>query len=151
MKRVIGIGFLALLLGACSTFLPRLETPTLSIVNVEMVGGGVWEQNMKVRMRVQNPNDRTLPVHGLTYTLEVAGQELAEGVSDKSFVVPALGETEFDMNVRTNMALALLRLAGDSGKSLADSIDYRIHGKVSLSEGWLRSIPFEESGTFQLK
>jgi LEA14-like dessication related protein len=105
---------------------------------------------MKVRMRVQNPNDRALPIKGLSYTLEVAGEDLAQGVSDNSFLVPALGETEFDMTVRTNMALALLKLAGKQSSSAKD-IDYRIHGKISLSEGLLRSIPFDHNGKFQLK
>jgi LEA14-like dessication related protein len=150
MKKAISAIFAALLLGACSTFLPKLETPHLSIVNVSMLDGSVWEQNLKVRMRVQNPNSRALPVRGLTYTLEVAGEDLAQGVAGDSFVVPAFGETEFDMNIRTNMAMALLRLASGSRTS-SDNIDYRIHGKVSLSEGLLRSIPFEEHGTFKLQ
>ncbi len=142
----------ALLSISCSALAPRLEPPNLSVVNVELMEGSLWEQSLRVRMRVQNPNDRTLPVRGLTYALEVAGEELAQGVSDRSFVVPALGETEFDMTVRTNMALALLKLADSQGGSrAADGIEYRLHGKVSLSEGVLRSIPFHHSGTFQLQ
>lgn len=151
MKRVISIAILGLMLGGCAALAPRLEAPQLSVVNVEALGGSVWEQSMRVRMRVQNPNDRALPVKGLSYVLEVSGEELAQGVSDASFLVPALGETEFDMTVRTNMALALLKLAGRENAAVEQGIDYRIHGKVSLSEGLLRSIPFNHTGKFQLK
>jgi LEA14-like dessication related protein len=139
-----------LLLGGCSLFVPKLETPRLSVVNVELQKSDLWEQRMKVRMRVQNPNDRAIPVKGLTCALEVQGQELAHGVSGASFNVPALGEAEFDMNMTANMAGAIIRLLG-RGDSLGDQLEYRVTGKISLSEGLLRSIPFEDTGTFRLR
>jgi LEA14-like dessication related protein len=141
---------LLLALGGCSLFVPKLETPKLSVINVELQKSDLWEQRMKVRMRVENPNDRPIPVKGLTVALDVQGQELAHGVSGASFNVPALGEAEFDMNMTANMAGALLKLLG-SNNQLGDSVDYRVRGKLSLSEGLLRSIPFEDRGTFRLK
>ena len=139
-----------LLLNGCSLFVPKLETPQLSVVNVELQKSDLWEQRLKVRMRVVNPNDRPIPVKGLTCALEVQGQELAHGVSGASFNVPALGEAEFDMNMTANMAGALIRLLG-KGESLGDQVEYRVTGKISLSEGLLRSIPFEDHGTFKLR
>ena len=139
------------MLSGCSLFVPKLERPQLSVVNVEVQKADLWEQRMKVRMRVVNPNDRPIPVKGLTCALEVGGQELAHGVSGASFNVPALGEAEFDMNMTANMAGAIIKLLGKGGDSLGDELDYRITGKISLSEGLLRSIPFEDHGKFKLK
>jgi LEA14-like dessication related protein len=136
------------LLAGCSLFVPKLQAPGLSIVSVDLLKSDLWEQRLKVRMRVQNPNDRTLPVKGLTYTIDVSGQQFASGVSGASFVVPANGEAEFDMNVTANMAGALFKMLG---RGAADRIDYRIAGKVSLSEGLLRTVPFEQSGSFRLQ
>jgi LEA14-like dessication related protein len=138
------------MLGGCSLFVPKLTTPQLSVVNVELQKSDLWEQRMKVRMRVINPNDRPIPVKGLTCTLEVAGEELAHGVSGASFNVPALGEAEFDMNMTANMAGALIKLLG-KGDSLGNEVEYRVTGKISLSEGLLRSIPFEDRGRFKLR
>jgi LEA14-like dessication related protein len=138
------------MLGGCSLFVPKFETPQLSVVNVELQKADLWEQRMKVRMRVVNPNDRPIPVKGLTCALEVAGQELAHGVSGASFNVPALGEAEFDMNMTANMASAIIKLLG-RGNDAGDEIDYRVTGKISLSEGLLRSIPFEDHGKFKLR
>jgi LEA14-like dessication related protein len=138
------------LLGGCSLFVPQLETPKLSVVNVELQKSDLWEQRMKVRMRVVNPNNRPIPVKGLTCSLEVQGEELAHGVSGASFNVPALGEAEFDMNMTANMAGALIKLLG-RGNSIGDQVEYRVKGKISLSEGLLRSIPFEDNGTFKLR
>jgi len=97
---------------------------------------------------VQNPNDRTLPVKGISYTIDVSGQQLATGQSGASFVVPANGEAEFDMNVTANMAGTLFKLLGHGA---SEGIEYRIAGKVSLSEGLLRTVPFEQHGTFKLQ
>src|SRR5690606_39111084 len=97
-------------LAGCAMLAPQLETPKLSIVNVELTKADMWEQRMKVRLRVQNPNDRELPVKGLTARLEVDGEELASGVSAASFTVPAFGEAEFDMAMTAHVAAALVKL-----------------------------------------
>jgi hypothetical protein len=74
-------------------------------------------------------------------------------MSGSSFVVPRLGEAEFDMIVTANMAGTLLRLANRAERDgrTPDAVDYRIFGKVSLDAGLLRSIPFEERGSFKLR
>ena len=149
--RAIAVSFLVGALAGCSTFLPRLETPQLSIVNVELQESTLWQQRVKVRMHVQNPNDRSLPIKGLSYALEVNGVDFAKGVSAAGFTVPALGEAEFDMNMTANVASSLIKLLGRGSDPMGDQMDYRIKGKISLSEGLLRSIPFEEHGTFKLR
>lgn len=134
---------------ACSMFMPELEPPTLSVVSIELGRSNLFVQHLKVRMHVSNPNDRALAVEGLSYVLDVAGQEAARGVSSASFKVPALGEADFDMDVTANLAGTLLGLISrgmPSGK-----VDYRILGKVRLSHGLLRSIPFDERGTLTLR
>jgi len=140
----------ALLLAGCA-LTPKFTTPRLSIVDVRIESSDLWEQRLKVRMRVQNPNDRTLPVKGLEYTMEVEGQLFASGVSAASFVVPAMGEADFDMNVTTNLAGTLIKLFGRGSDGLGQSVAYRLTGKVALSEGLMRSIPIEERGTFRLQ
>jgi LEA14-like dessication related protein len=145
-----GFVLLALLMSGCSLFVPKLEKPKLSVVGVEMQKSDLWEQRLKVRMRVENPNDRPIPVKGITVALDIQDQEIAHGISGAAFNVPALGEAEFDMNMTANMAGALLKLLG-SGNQLGDSIDYHITGKLSLSSGLFRSIPFEDRGTVRLK
>ena len=141
-------------LAACAAFGPKLATPTLSITDVQLVKSDLFEQRLKVRMRVQNPNDRELSVKGITYAIEVAGERFGNGMSGSSFVVPRRGEAEFDMLVTANMAGTLIRLLGRADKShgaMPDTVDYKIDGKVMLAKGLLRSIPFTEKGTFKLK
>jgi LEA14-like dessication related protein len=136
---------LAVALTGCSLFIPKLEKPTLSVVNVQMLKSDLWHQELRVRLRVQNPNDRVLPIKGLTYELDLDGQEFAHGMSGESFVVPALGEAEFDMSVSANMASLLIKLLGQQN----NQVEYHITGKISLSAGLLRSLTFDDHGTFK--
>jgi LEA14-like dessication related protein len=146
--RSVPLLLLAVALSGCALFVPKLQTPRLAIVDVEVLRANFMEQQLRVRMRVDNPNDRSLPIKGLSYTVYLGGLEFATGVSDASFVVPALGTAEFNMDVTANAAGALFAILS---KPRGQGIDYHMKGRVELSHGWLRSIPFEENGTFTLR
>lgn len=141
----------ALLLAGCGVLGPKLETPNLDVVGIEMLESDLFQQRLKLRLKVQNPNDRELPIKGVSCNVEIAGEQFAQGVSAAQFTVPAFGESEFDMVVTANMASALARLIGSKDAGKRDAIDYRVTGKVSLASGLLRSIPFSETGSLPLK
>ena len=146
MRRLLTL-LLIVGLSGCSLFVPKFEKPTLSVVGIQLMKSDFFHQELRVRLRVQNPNDRSLPVEGIIYQLEVEGQELAHGMSGESFVVPALGEAEFDMSVSANMANMLFKLLNRN----TSQVQYRIYGKISLSAGLLRSIRFDDHGDFKLQ
>jgi len=136
-----------LLLVALAGCVPRLEKPELAVLGVSLEHGTLFEQHLKVHMHVRNPNRRALAVKALEYRLEVGAEQLAHGTSMQSFTVPALGESEFDLGVTTDMAGALLSILG----SHAEALDYHLVGKVTLSEGLALTIPFDQHGTFRLR
>jgi LEA14-like dessication related protein len=138
------------LLAGCGVLSPKLETPKLDVVGIEVMKSDIFQQRLKLRLKVQNPNDVALPIKGVTTDVELAGEKFASGVSGAEFTVPAFGESEFDMIVTANMASALVRLLGSKGGK-REEIEYRVTGKVSLATGLLRSIPFSETGTFRLQ
>lgn len=124
----------------------------MSIVSVDLVKGDLFEQRIKARMKVQNPNDLELAVRGVTYTIELGGEPLATA-SGSSFVVPAKGTAEFDMLVTANLAGTLLKLvekARATGASL-NQVEYRLRGQVRLERGALRTVPFDEKGVLKLR
>jgi LEA14-like dessication related protein len=127
----------------------NLEAPDLSVVSMKVQSADLFEQRMLVRMRVQNPNDRELPIKGITYRIEVNDAQFAQGESNTPFVVPALGEAEFDVQVTANLAGALSKYF--SRKKNDGTLEYRLVGDVALSSGFLRRIPFDERGSVKLK
>jgi LEA14-like dessication related protein len=135
------------LLAGCATV--HFETPQLSVVSIQVQSGDLFEQRLKVHMRVQNPNARELPVKGIEYRIEIFDTEFARGLTDVPFTVPAMGEAEFDVQVTANVAAALMNLGKRGGNR--DKLEYRLVGSVSLASGFLRRIPFDERGSVKLK
>jgi len=139
-----------LYIAGCSLVAPKFIRPNVSVVSIELRGGNLLQQNFAVKLNIQNPNTRALPVNGLHVELNVGGEQIASGVSDRAFVVPAFGESQFDMTIKANMALALLKLAGKMDQR-ADSVDYDLTGAASIDLPFLRDLPFRQSGSLSLK
>jgi LEA14-like dessication related protein len=152
-KRRLTLAALALVtlgmgaLSGCSV-LPKLEAPKLSVVSMKMQSADIFSQRVQLRMRVLNPNARELPIKGINYRVEVDGAELGQGLAGTPFVVPAMGEAEFDVQFTANLAGALAKLL--MRRNSRDSLEYRLVGEVSLSSGFLRRIPFDERGSVKL-
>ena len=143
------LGVLILLsVTSCSALRPELEVPRLSIVSVAMTSADIFNQQFLVRMNVQNPNDRELPIKGLDYKLFLEGDGFAEGLMNKPFTVPALGDTDFEMTVRTNFVSGIGRLLSRlNGRT---QVNYSIEGKLLTDIRFLKKIPFQETGSVNL-
>ncbi len=135
-------------LAGCALLVSRLTPPRLSIVNVHVRRADFWQQRLRMRVRVHNPNNLDLGVKTVSYVLDIDGQRIASGICAQGFTVPAHGTAEFDTQVTANMAGALLTVLAQ-GRSRP--VHYRLRGRVELSRGWLRSLPFDERGSFTLQ
>jgi LEA14-like dessication related protein len=133
-------------LAACA---PKFNRPNVTVVNVELRSGNLLQQNFAVKLNVQNPNERALPVKALHVELRVDGEQIASGVSDRAFEVPANGETDFDMSIKANMAVALLKLANRMNQH-AESMDYDLTGGATIDLPFLHELPFHQTGSFSL-
>jgi LEA14-like dessication related protein len=151
MKLRLSVLVFAIFLSACSAFAPKLETPRLSIVSAQLVSADIFSQQFAIRVHVANPNDRELPIKGLDYKLFLEGDSFAEGLSNAPFVVPALGETEFDMTLRTNFVSSIGRLLSRLESANKREVRYAISGKVFVDLPMVRAIPFTETGTVNLR
>ena len=133
-------------LGGCAV-IPQLEAPKLSVVSLKLQSGDIFSQRVLVRMRVFNPNARELPVKGITYRIEVNDAELGQGETSAPFLVPSMGEVEFDMQFTANLAGALAKFLS---RRNSEELSYRLVGNVNLASGFLRRIPFDERGSVKL-
>jgi LEA14-like dessication related protein len=140
---------LVLTLAGCAGLGTQLESPRVSVVGIRALKADLFEQQLEVRLRVENPNTLDIPVRGLDVNVELAEEPFAQGTSAREFTVPAHGEAEFDMLVTAHAATALLRIA-TAGREQREQVGYRLSGKLSTRLGLLRSIPFEETGTLPL-
>ena len=80
--------------------------------------------------------------------MALAGSHFADGSTDEPFTLPALGQSEFNLNVNADLA-ALVNVVG---AHLNDTtLDYEVTGTLHLAEGLLREIPFKGHGTLPLR
>jgi len=145
--RLLFVVACAALLAACSSLGSNLVAPRLELVGVQMLSTDMFAQRFKVRVKVINPNDLELPVKGLEYTILMMGDSFAEGMTNESFMLPAMGEAEFDMLVTTNFVSSFGRLLSRVQGGKLENIDYEITGKIMVEKGMLRKIPVNHRGT----
>jgi len=127
-----------------------LQPPKLTIVNVGMVSADVFSQQFRIRLHVENPNKLELAVKNIEYQLFLQGDSFAEGNSERPFVVPAHGDAEFDTVINTHFTSSIMRLISKMNDRDGNMVQYNFVGKVHLSKGMVRKIPFNEQGMVDL-
>jgi LEA14-like dessication related protein len=148
VARLLLIFALLVTASGCSALRPELEAPRLAIVHVSMTSADIFNQQFLLRVNAQNPNKRELKIKGLDYTLFLEGDGFAEGMLNKPFTIPAEGETDFDMTVKTNFVSGIGRLLSRlNGRT---QVNYTLQGKLLTDIRFLKKIPFEETGSVNL-
>ena len=138
---------MCLLLAGCSALVPKLEAPKFDVVGLKILGGDKKHQQLRLRLQVTNPNDRQIAVKSIDYQVALAGTDFAQGTSPEAFTVPALGQTEFDLDMNADFGALLRVLAAHLGEP---SLPYEVSGHVHLAEGLLRELPFKGHGQLAL-
>jgi LEA14-like dessication related protein len=139
---------LVIALPGCSTLRPKLEPIRLMIISIGMTSPDMFSQQFLVRMHVENPNDREIDIKGVDYKLVLQGDAFADGVSTKGFKLPAKGEQDVDLPVRTAFTSSFGRLISRLNGS--KRVEYVIEGTLLTDISMLKKIPFRESGTAEL-
>jgi LEA14-like dessication related protein len=62
----------------------------------------MFEQRVKVDLRIRNPNDFDLEVTGLDFTLHLNEQRLARGLTNKALTIPRLGDAVLSVETTTS-------------------------------------------------
>lgn len=144
------VALLCGLLAAGCVTTSNLKPPEISVQSVAMTSADVFSQQFRMRMHVYNPNALALPVKNIEYELTLEGDSFAEGSVDQPFVLPAHGNAEFDTIINTHFTSSLMRLIGKLQERDSNIVEYDFTGKVHLSKGLMRNIPFQKHGTVDL-
>jgi LEA14-like dessication related protein len=140
----------AVLLGACAGMNSDLQAPRVTVVAASLTSADVFSQQFRVRVHVDNPNARPLPIKSIDYKLFLEGDSFAEGVSEAPFVVPANGEKEFDLTMQTNFVSSIGRLLSRLTGTNRTAIAYTFTGNVVADMTFSPRLKFAESGTVDL-
>ena len=136
-------------LSACSS-LP-LHDPLPPEVSVDRIRLGkltLRDQEVNLRLKVENPNSFDLPLQWLSFTVNVEGDELAKGKSDQAVTVPASGEALVDISVSSSRLFKFVFGYFQQLTQGKTATGYSVTGVLKLAN-WPRRIPFDIDGVLE--
>lgn len=141
-SQLCALCLLGTVLVGCSTASIRPDPPRMSLVGLALEHADLFEQRYRLRLRLQNPNDREISIKGMDYELFLNGSPFAHGVSAHSTTLPPYGEVVAELDVVSTLSnmLEQLRSLGET-----EALSYRLVGNIKLSY-WPARIPFEYAG-----
>lgn len=138
-----------MMLGCRSVIEHTLDRPEVSLREVRMLEMGLLSQRTQLVLNVKNPNPVPLPVRAIRYKIMLAGLQVAAGETDDAFSVPARGDTDVKLQVRTN-ALELAAQAANMATNFNGRVDYEISGEVEPNVPMTGAFPFSRKGEVAL-
>lgn len=145
MKKVIALLFVVMLNG-CAALQSAIETPHVTLNNLQVLDMTLLEQRYAVTLRVQNPNPIPLPITGMNLQLDINDTELGRGVTNEAVTVPAYGEALVEIMVVSNL-MRIFNQIRELESSRGQSLRYRLSGGLSISSR-MGKLPFEYRGEF---
>ena len=101
--KTIALAMLLMVSGCTSWFDSGDKDPDVHLEKVELVQAKLLEQRFKLHFRVDNPNDSTLTVRGLSYAVYLGTIKLTEGENEHWFSVQPNSSAMYVIPVRTNL------------------------------------------------
>ena len=130
-----------LLLPGCASWFIKGEPPEVLVTNVTPLDATLFEQRLRVDLRVRNPNDFDYHLTGIDFTLNLNGKRLARGLGSKEVTIPRLGDAVMTIDTTTSTPDIVRQLLELSQKQ---ELTYDIKGVLYGTEGRL---PFTNGGT----
>lgn len=130
-----------LLLAGCASWFMKGEPPEVLVTNVTPLDATVFEQRLRVDLRVRNPNDFDYHLTGIDFTLNLNGKRLARGLGSKEMTVPRLGDAVMTIDTTTSTLDIVRQLFQLSQKQ---ELTYDLKGVLHSTDGRL---PFDNAGT----
>jgi LEA14-like dessication related protein len=143
------LAFVCVMVSACAHLGNGLEPPKVRVDSLQILEPRGISQRFLVGLRVINPNDRALPVRGLSYTLTLNGYDLLEGVSGQVPVLEPFSETLVQVEAATDLVAALRLLNNLAQPNAGQNISYALTAKINV-QGWPGRLTVKEEGEVPL-
>jgi LEA14-like dessication related protein len=148
VPRIFAACLLVLLLSACAGQLrPSIEPPEVRLAGLGFGEPGLFEQAIKLDLRVSNPNDFAIGVQGMTFDLQVNDIAFAQGRTSEGFELPALGDAVVPVTLFVP-TMDLLERAVQLG--VEQRLNYRLSGEADMDSLFVGRVPFQYQGKLAL-
>ncbi|HEX7048724.1 MAG TPA: LEA type 2 family protein [Longimicrobiales bacterium] len=153
-RRIVDVVATVMLVCWAAGCVPRVESPEVRVVGVRLGGLGLQGGLVYVQLSVVNPNEFGLEADRLTYDLDLraAGGDdewvnLTEGAFSEEVRVGARDSAVVEIPVEFSYAGV-----GAAVRSILarGTFDYRVSGRISVTEPISTEVPYRERGTVAL-
>ena len=145
-KQLVVVLF-ALVLGCATT--PKMPEPAdVYVTGISPTGGGLLEQEIRVGLRIENPNNFELQMTGIEFDLDLNGRPFARGMGSLEVTLPRLGREEISVEATTTVLEVLRQITSLKDLEDMEDLGYAIRGRLDLDDAAVDSLPFERSARF---
>lgn len=131
------------LLAGCASLTKPWQAPEVALAGLRVKELTLARQTVVLTLALRNPNDRTLPIKGLTYRLKLEGNEVAQGASALDRQIPAFGDALVDVDVTGSLLGLIQQLPALALKDRP--LNWTITGTATIADGLL-TLPYRYSG-----
>ncbi|MGI9219547.1 MAG: LEA type 2 family protein [Woeseiaceae bacterium] len=117
------------LLSACVGIRPGFETPTVTVKSLRALPSESALPDFEIVLNVLNPNNESLKLSGVSYTVSLAGHDVVKGVGNDLPVIEGYGEADLTLTASANL-FAGIGLIRDLMSSPNDNIPYEFEAKL---------------------
>lgn len=120
-----------LAIGGCATLPSDFREPGVSVLSVtpRIVNGAAPE--FDIVLRVTNPNRKALAIAGLSYTIDLVGNRVIEGVANDLPQIEPYGEAEVKLNASADL-FGGLRVLSRLLTSPTDPVDFEFNAEIDV-------------------
>lgn len=140
---------LATTLVGCASLTTPMDPPKVSLEDFSSIPSEGAGPRFQIKLRVQNPNEQKLDISGISYGIELAGQEVLTGVSNDIPIIEGYSEGVVTLDASLQL-FQVLRLLASLGQTTADELTYRFTAKIDF-KGLIPTQRVEEEGQITLK
>ncbi len=138
----------AFLLSGCASLMTEMDPPRVTLENFRSLPSDGGGPRFEIKLRVQNPNEQSLDIAGISYTIELLGKEVMSGVSNDVPVIDGYSEEIVTLEAGLQL-FQILRLLASLGQSQTDALEYRFVAKIDF-KGLVPTQRVEQSGEVTL-
>ena len=135
-------------LTACASLAPEFDPPKVSLESFKALPTEGGTPRFEIKLRIANPNQQTLDIAGISYSVEILDKELISGVTNEVPVIEGYSEEVVTLEAGLQL-FQLVRLVAGLAQETASNLDYRFSAKIDFN-GFMPTQRIEESGTIDL-
>jgi len=139
---------LVVMLTACATVPSDFERPGVTVTSFKPVSSRNLSPEFEIILRVTNPNRTALELEGISYTIDLDGNEVMTGVANDLPVIDAYGEADVKLYATANL-MGGLNFITSLMNQYKDQVEYEFNAKLDVGT-FMPRINVNKKGMFSL-